>query len=67
MCLQTFYYKWFVYPSFFNLCQTFPIKPLQNPKMFTGMSIPSINFLNLKHFKTYGHYDNVKGQIKITP
>ena len=23
-------------PIIFNLCQTFPIKHLQNPKMFTG-------------------------------
>ena len=26
----------FLYPSFFNLYQTFPIKRLQSPKMFTG-------------------------------
>ena len=24
------------YPSFFNLCQTFPFKRFQNPKMFAG-------------------------------
>ena len=44
--LKTFYYKWFSYPSFFNLCQTFPIKCLQNQKMFTGNNLALKNKWN---------------------
>ena len=56
-------------PIIFNLCQTFPFKRLQNPKMFTGLHPPPPSEVIAKYMNVryYFYADDSQLFIQLSP